>query len=286
VLTDASAAAGAALPCATLRAEVGSIYEQELDLALHMVREAGREIMKHYQTALVVEAKRDHSPVTIADRNAEELVRTIIARETPAWGVVGEELGVSNAEHARRWFIDPIDGTKSFVCGVPLFGTLLALVEDGVPLVGVIALHALGHTLWARKGGGAFVDGCACRVSDIETLEEAVLLDGCQTTIERLGYGDAWQGLRQRAKVARGWGDCYGHFLVATGRAEVMFDPVAMPWDIAPLGVILAEAGGRFGGVYGDTSVEAGSGVSTNGRLHSTVLAELARVPRPSSSSA
>jgi len=257
------------------------MYEQELDLALHMVREAGREIMKHYQTDLAVETKRDHTPVTIADRKAEELVRAVIARETPAWGVVGEELGVSNAEHARRWIIDPIDGTKSFICGVPLFGTLLALVENGAPLVGVIALHALGHTLWARKGGGAFVDGRACRVSGIERLEEAVLLDGCQTTIERLGYGDAWQRLRQQAKIARGWGDCYGHFLVATGRAEVMFDPIARPWDIAPLGVILPEAGGQFSDVSGDASVEAGSGVSTNGWLHSTVLAELARVPRP-----
>ena len=256
------------------------MYEQELDLALHMVREAGREIMKHYQTDLAVETKRDLTPVTIADRKAEELVRAVIARETPAWGVVGEELGVSNAEHARRWIIDPIDGTKSFICGVPLFGTLLALVENGAPLVGVIALHALGHTLWARKGGGAFVDGRACRVSGIERLEEAVLLDGCQTTIERLGYGDAWQRLRQQAKIARGWGDCYGHFLVATGRAEVMFDPIARPWDIAPLGVILPEAGGQFSDVSGDASVEAGSGVSTNGWLHPTVLAELARVPR------
>jgi histidinol-phosphatase len=258
------------------------MYEQELDLALYMAREAGREIMKHYQTDLVVETKRDLTPVTIADRKAEELVRGIIARETPDWGIVGEEFGVSNPEHPRRWIVDPVDGTKSFVCGVPLFGTLLALVENGVPLVGVIALHALGRTLWASQGGGAFVDGRACRVSGIERIEDAVLLDGCQTTIERLGYGDVWQGLRERAKVARGWGDCYGHFLVATGKAEIMFDPIAMPWDIAPLGVILAEAGGSFSGVSGDASVEAGSGISTNGRLHAAVLAELARVPRPS----
>ncbi len=257
------------------------MYQQELDLALHMAREAGREILKHYRTDLVVETKRDHTPVTIADRNAEELVRAIIARETPAWGVVGEEFGVSNPEHARCWIVDPVDGTKSFVCGAPLFGTLLALVENGEPIVGVIALHALGHTLWATRGGGAFVDGRSCRVSGIATIEEATLLDGCQTTIERLGYGDAWRGLRQRARLARGWGDCYGHFLVATGGAEVMFDPVAAVWDIAPLAVILSEAGGRFSGVDGSLSIEAGSGVSTNGRLHPAVLAELGRVPRP-----
>jgi len=257
------------------------MYEQELDLALHMVREAGREIMKHYQTDLVVEAKHDLTPVTIADRKAEELMREIIARETPTWGALGEELGLSNPEHARRWIIDPIDGTKSFICGVPLFGTLLALVENGVPLVGVAALHALGHTLWACKGSGAFVDGQACRVSGIDRIGDAVLLDGCQTTIERLGYSDAWRRLRQQAKIARGWGDCYGHFLVATGRAEVMFDPIAMPWDVAALAVILPEAGGRFSGTSGDTSIEAGSGVSTNGRLHAAVIAELSQVPRP-----
>jgi myo-inositol-1(or 4)-monophosphatase len=254
------------------------MYQQELDLALHMAREAGREILKHYRTDLVVETKRDRTPVTIADRNAEEIVRAIIARETPGWGVVGEEFGVASAGHARRWIVDPIDGTKSFVCGVPLFGTLLALVENEEPIVGVIALHALGHALWATKGGGAFVDGRPCRVSGIATLEEAVLLDGCQTTIERLGYGEAWRTLRRRAKMARGWGDCYGHFLVATGGAEVMFDPVAMVWDVAPLAVILAEAGGRFSGVDGSPSIEAGSGVSTNGRLHGAVLAELVRV--------
>jgi len=247
----------------------------ELELARHMAAEAGREILKHYQSDLVVETKRDHTPVTIADRKAEERVRAIMERETPGWGIVGEELGVANEGHARRWIVDPVDGTKSFICGVPFFGTLLALVEDGEPLLGVIALHALGHTLWATKGGGAFVDGHPAHVSGIESLEEAALLDGCQTTIERLGYGAAWRALRHRAKMARGWGDCYGHFLVATGGAEVMFDPVAMVWDLAPLAVILPEAGGEFSGVDGSRSIDAGSGVSTNGRLHGAVLAAL-----------
>jgi myo-inositol-1(or 4)-monophosphatase len=252
------------------------MYEHELELALHMAREAGREVLKHYRSDLVVETKRDQTPVTIADRNAEERVRAIAARETPEWGVVGEEFGTANPAHPRCWVVDPIDGTKAFVCGVPLFGTLLALVENREPVVGVIALHALGHTLWASKGGGAFVDGHPCRVSSIDKLEEAVLLDGCQTTIERLGHGDACQRLRRQAKMARGWGDCYGHFLVATGRAEVMFDPTAMTWDIAPLGVILPEAGGRFTGVDGSLSIDAGSGISTNGRLHAPVLDALA----------
>jgi histidinol-phosphatase len=253
------------------------MYQKELELARHMAAEAGREIMKHFRTDLVVETKRDDTPVTIADRGAEEIIRSIIERETPGWGVMGEEFGTTHPESPHRWIVDPVDGTKSFVCGVPLFGTLLALVENGTPVVGVIALHALGHTLWATRGGGAFVDGVKCCVSAVDRLEEAVVLDGCQTTLERLGYGEAWARLRQRAKLARGWGDCYGHFLVATGRAEVMVDAVAATWDVAPLGVILAEAGGRFSGVDGSASIEAGSGVSTNGRLHDLVLTELKR---------
>jgi myo-inositol-1(or 4)-monophosphatase len=253
------------------------MYAKELELARHMALEAGREIMKYFQTDLVVETKRDDTPVTIADRRAEEIVRAIIERETPGWGVTGEEFGTVNPEAPRRWIVDPVDGTKAFVCGVPLFGTLLALVENGAPVVGVIALHALGHTLWASRGEGAFVDGARCQVSGIDRLEDAVLLDGCQTTLERLGYGAAWARLRQRAKLARGWGDCYGHFLVATGRAEVMLDAVAAAWDVAPLGVILPEAGGRFSALDGNPSIEGGSGVSTNGHLHDLVLVELAR---------
>jgi histidinol-phosphatase len=251
------------------------VYEAELELAQRLAREAGREIMRHFRTDLVVEKKRDDTPVTIADRKGEEIVRSIVERETPGWGVMGEEFGTSNPEHPRRWIVDPVDGTKSFVSGVPLFGTLIALVDNSVPVVGVIALHALGHTLWARQGGGAFVDGEPCHVSGVDRIEEAVLLDGCGTTIERLGYGEPWTRLRHRAKMARGWGDCYGHFLVATGRAEVMFDAIAMPWDLAPLAVILPEAGGRFSGASGNPSIEAGSGVSTNGKLNQIVLDEL-----------
>jgi myo-inositol-1(or 4)-monophosphatase len=251
-------------------------HADELKLALHMVAEARREIMAYFRTDLTIEKKRDDTPVTIADRKAEERMRAIIERETPGYGIIGEEFGNQNEGHARRWVIDPIDGTKSFICGVPLFGTLLALMENGKPIVGVIDLPALGHTLSASEGGGAFVDGTRAQVSGIDQLEEAVLLDGCTTTMEVLGFAEPWQRLRRRAKMARGWGDCYGHFLVATGRAEVMVDPVAAVWDVAPLGIILPEAGGRFSSLAGTASVFDNSGISTNGRLHDGVLGEFA----------
>jgi myo-inositol-1(or 4)-monophosphatase len=229
------------------------MHADELKLALHMVSEARQVILEHFRTDLVVETKRDDTPVTIADRKAEECIRAIIDRETPGYGVVGEEFGTQNEGHSRRWVIDPIDGTKAFVCGVPLFGTL----------------HA-------TRGGGAVVDGTPAHVSGIDRIEEAALLDGCSTTMEILGYEEPWKRLRRRAKLARGWGDCYGHFLVATGRAEVMVDPVAAVWDVAPLAVILPEAGGRFTSLGGNVSITENSGVSTNGHLHAAIVSEFA----------
>jgi myo-inositol-1(or 4)-monophosphatase len=138
--------------------------------------------------------------------------------------------------------------------------------------LGLIDLPALGETLWAVKGGGCFRNGIPCRVSAVAQVEEALLLDGSATTMERLGYGPAWADLRRRARLHRGWGDCYGHFLVATGAAEVMADPVVEIWDIAPMAVILPEAGGRFTSLLGHDGVTHRSGLSTNGLLHDEVV--------------
>ncbi len=236
-------------------------YLGELKLALKMAEAAGKEIMRHFGTGLRVETKADDSPVTLADRRAEEIIREWIARETPGYGIIGEEFGAQTGTATREWVVDPIDGTKSFVAEVPLFGTLIALLEEGRPIVGVVALPALGQTLYASLGGGAFMNGQPCRVSSISRIEASVLLDGCITSMESHGYGDAWGSLRRRAKVHRGWGDCYGHFLVATGRAEVMVDPVVSVWDVAPLGIILPEAGGRFTSLEGENTVVGNSGV-------------------------
>ena len=171
--------------------------------------------------------------------------------------------------------IDPIDGTKAFIHGVPLFGTLLALCEDGQPVVGVVVLPALGNTLSAARGLGATLDGRPCRVSRVPRLEEAFLLDGSITTMERQGHAAAWLALRNRVKLHRGWGDCYGHFLVSTGRAEAMIDPSVSIWDIAPFAVILPEAGGRFSSLSGAASITEKSGVSSNGKIHGDILEAL-----------
>jgi myo-inositol-1(or 4)-monophosphatase len=248
-------------------------YREELDLAVHLAGEAGKAILPHFQTVLQVEIKSDNSPVTLADRKAEELLRTLMEKHTPDYGIIGEEFGGAPTGKGREWVIDPIDGTKAFIHGVPLFGTLLALLDEGRPVVGVCALPALGHVLAASAGGGCTLDGARCGVSAPETVEESLLLDGSVTTMERLGYGPRWAALRKRAKLHRGWGDCYGHLLVAVGRAEAMVDPIVSIWDVAPFAVILPEAGGRFSAFSGNASITEQSGISTNGKIHEAILA-------------
>jgi histidinol-phosphatase len=256
-------------------------YREEAELALEMAREAGRIILPHFRAAasLRVETKADNSPVTIADRNAEEALRKLMEKHTPGYGIIGEEFGATAGRADREWVIDPIDGTKAFIHGVPLFGTLLALLEDGEPVVGVISLPALGQVMHASKGGGCRLDGAPCRVSTAARVEDSLLLDGSATTMERLGHGPAWAALRKRAKLHRGWGDCYGHMLVACGRAEAMVDPIVSIWDVAPLGVILPEAGGRFSAFSGRNSITENSGISSNGLIHGEILAGLGQGP-------
>jgi histidinol-phosphatase len=253
-------------------------YRDELAFALSLADDSRRIIREKFGSAMKVEWKGDNTPVTVTDRAVEEALRARMARETPDYGVIGEEFGREPGSARREWVVDPIDGTKAFIHGVPLFGTLIALLEDGKPVVGLIDLPvvgAQGERVWAARGGGAYRNGAPCRVSEIDRLDESLLLDGSATTMERLGYGPAWAALRRDARLHRGWGDCYGHFLVATGAAEVMADPIVEIWDIAPMAVILPEAGGRFTSIRGADDLGERSGLSTNGRLHEEILAKL-----------
>ncbi len=256
-------------------------YREEMELALTMASEAGKIILPHFRDAasLRVETKADKSPVTIADRSAEEALRKLMETHTPGYGIIGEEFGTVAGRTDREWVIDPIDGTKAFIHGVPLFGTLLALLEKGRPVVGVISLPALGQVLYATDGGGCFLDGKPCHVSPVSRIEDSLLLDGSTTTMERLGHGPAWAALRTRAKLHRGWGDCYGHMLVACGRAEAMFDPIVSIWDVAPMAVILPEAGGRFSALSGEVSITENSGLSSNGLIHAEILRSFGPLP-------
>jgi myo-inositol-1(or 4)-monophosphatase len=226
------------------------------NLALRASALAEGIILRHYQTELSVQFKPDATPVTIADQQAEEAVRNFFAQETPDFGFIGEETGIANPGADWLWVLDPIDGTKSFVHEVPLFGTLLALAYKGEPVVGIIRLPALRQVLVAAKGAGAWLNGeQRVHCSTVNQTSEALVLSGTINTMEAKGYGDWFGNLRRGARLYRGWGDCYGYFMVATGRAEVMCDPVCSLWDIAPYPVIFAEAGGVFRTLQGDSKI-------------------------------
>lgn len=242
-----------------------------LAFAIQTAIDAGRIALAHYQTDVAVELKADRSPVTLADRGAEQAIRQAIADRFPDHSVVGEEYGADDRPSSFRWVVDPIDGTKSFVRGVPLFGTLIGLEIDGRVEVGVCHLPALGETVAAATGLGCTWNGRTARVSDTRTLEEATVLfsDG-RMLGERLG--DRRQAFERATGLLRTWGDCYGYCLVATGRADVMIDPAMNPWDCAALVPILREAGGRFTDWTGAERIDGGDAVGTNGELHDAVL--------------
>lgn len=248
----------------------GAVAQEAVDFAVDAARRAGRITLQWYQQpGLPVSAKSDGTPVTEADYAAERLLRSEISAVYPDDAIWGEEEGVWAGRTGRTWVIDPIDGTKAFVQGVPLYATLLAMVDDRGPAVGVIALPALDEHVWAGRGRGAYWNGVPCRVSDHAGLE------GSYVCTSGLGYWPETALDRVRAAGARvrTWGDAYGYALVATGRAEAMVDPECFDWDVAPMSVIMAEAGGRFSDVAGSDEWRTGSAVGTNGLLHEDLLA-------------
>jgi histidinol-phosphatase len=243
-----------------------------LEFAVEAAWQAGRLTLSHFQSGVPAERKEDNTPVTLADREAEQLLRDMIARHWPDHGIIGEEFGHLNSDAYYTWIIDPIDGTKSFVSGVPLYGTLLALTEGERPLVGVAHFPALDDTLYARRGGGCFWNGRRARVSTKENLSEAVLLASEFTYFHLTNRWDAWQRLVNQTYIQRTWGDAYGYFLVATGRAEIMLDPAMHVWDCAPLQVIMEEAGGTFTDWKGTPTIYGHESVATNGALFEQVM--------------
>lgn len=242
-------------------------YRNLLEFAVEVAWRAGRAALAHYQTGIAAETKPDASPVTAADRNAEQIARDLITTKFPHDGIIGEEFGSVRTEASRRWILDPIDGTRSFIRGVPLFGCLLALEEDGDPVIGVMYFPALEETVYAAVGEGCWWNGRRALVSDETSLERAMILTTDIDSIEQENLSAGWNRVRSRAGTMRTWGDCYGHALVATGRAEAMFDPIMSVWDAAALKPIVEEAGGVFTDWHGTATHMGGSAVSTNTAL-------------------
>ena len=244
---------------------------------LHAVSEvatlAANIALQHFRTGISIETKHDGSPVTIADRSAEAAAREWIVQRFPNDGVLGEEFGEDRPGSRRRWIIDPIDGTVSFVRQVPLWGTLVAVEEEGRVLAGAACYPAVGEIIAAATGQGCWHNGSACGVSDVSSLSHATVLttdDRFQSSTRRRS---AWIELADRAYIARTWGDCYGYLLVATGRAEAMLDDVTNAWDAACLQPIIEEAGGVLTDFRGNQTPFGGSVIATNRRLAHKVRA-------------
>jgi len=243
-----------------------------LDFGVRLAREAGEITLRYFRKEFETRLKGKDNFVTQADVEAEEFLRRRIIEKFPDDAIIGEEGGESVGSSGRRWIIDPIDGTYSFVHGVPFYGVLLGVEIDGEPSVGVINIPALGEIVYAAKGAGCFWNGERTHVSKTAALEDALLLSTDFGTCERHGFGPAADELQRRAAMRRTWGDCYGYVLVATGRADVMLDPAMNVWDCAALLPVVEEAGGTFTDWHGRRSIHSGNAVATNGILFDEVM--------------
>ena len=252
--------------------------DERLELARTIAREAGRLTLEHFQSDdLAVDQKADFSPVTVADRGAEQLLRQRIEQRFKTDGVLGEEFPEQPGTSGYRWIVDPIDGTRSFIRGVPLYGTMVAVEREGQAVIGVVYLPALDEMAHAALGQGTWhqrgdAPPARASVSSIAPLS-AGLLTSSDTRWPGEARQHAYTHLQQACGTSRTWGDCYGYILVATGRAEVMIDPIMNVWDAAAVAPIVTEAGGTFTDWQGKSTIHAGEAIATNGKILDEVLA-------------
>lgn len=240
----------------------------DLELALRLADVAdGISLGRFRARDLRVETKPDATPVTEADLAVEEALRAVLAEERPEDAVLGEEAGATGGG-ARRWLIDPIDGTRNYLRGVPVWATLIALEEDGRVRLGVVSAPALHRRWWAERGAGAHVEGDRVHVSAIHRVEDAVLSFALEHPLPSL-VAETWH--------ARGYGDFWGHMLVAEGAVDGTIDALGVsPWDLAAVQVIVEEAGGTFTDFRGGHRIDGGSAISSNGHLHGALLGAVA----------
>ncbi|HLW16423.1 MAG TPA: inositol monophosphatase family protein [Actinomycetota bacterium] len=251
-------------------------YDQELAAMQGWLDATDRIAMDHFRVDVPYKSKDDGTPVTEADVAIEEVLRKAIQETYPEDAVVGEEGGTAgDPKGDRRWIIDPIDGTKNFRRGIPIFATLIALEEKGSIVAGVVSAPAINCRWFARKGGGAFRDGTKISVSKVKEVALAEISSGGVGTIAQSGLEEKFAALCQQAARHRGFGDFWGHCLVAQGSMDVMLDPEVAVWDLAALKIIVEEAGGKMTSAIGEDRIDGGSALTTNGNLHDEVVRAL-----------
>lgn len=236
-----------------------------------LANESEKIISEYFRKKIEIEAKDDSSPVTIADKKSEEVMRKLIMREFPEHGIIGEEFGEYNPNAKYKWILDPIDGTKSFICGTPLFGTLIALLKDNNPVLGAINFPILKEYLIGDNEISE-LNGRKVTVKSCDDISSAILLITDYLNFEKYRSISGLNKLIKKVKLFRTWGDCYGYYLVATGYADIMIDPIMSPWDLMALIPIIRGAGGTITDYYGNDPVKGNSIVATAGIIHNDVI--------------
>jgi histidinol-phosphatase len=245
--------------------------DKRLEVAIAAAQAAGEIALRYFRTRLTVEYKSDRSPVTQADRECEQRITAVLRAAFPDYGIVGEEFGVREGAGAT-WIIDPIDGTKNFIRGIPYFATLIGLEEDGEITAGVVYAPAIDDLLYARKGEGAFDRSGRLRVSTRNSLGDSLVLFGGIDIFRRKGHWRGFEQLVQASGRQRGFGDYFGHTFVARGQAEAMVELDLKPWDMAAVKIIIEEAGGRFTDFTGTPTIYGGNAIASNGLVHDQIV--------------
>jgi len=239
-----------------------------------LAQTSAKVIKKYFRNGISVESKSDNSPVTIADKKAEEIMRELIMKHFPEHGIFGEEFGVRNKDAEYTWILDPIDGTKSFICGVYSFGTLIGLLKNGEPIVGVYN-HPIFNDFLIGDNIETRINGEITFIRNCRELNKAVLLTTDHLNIEKYQDIKKFNKLIKKVKLYRNWGDCYGYYLLATGYADIMIDPIMSPWDLLPLIPIIKGAGGVITDYQGNDPLKGKSAIAASPHIHSEIISLL-----------
>lgn len=253
--------------------------DKRLEVAIAAAKAAGGVALRYFRSGVLVEYKRDRSPVTQADRECELRIVEILREGFPDYGVVGEEFGeiqgTAAAAGRPKWIIDPIDGTKNFIRGIPYFATLIGLEEDGEITAGVVYAPAVDDLLYAQKDYGAFDRDGRLRVSPVGSLREGLVVFGGIDVFRQAGRWSSFERLVRASGRQRGFGDYFGHTFVARGQAEAMVELDLQPWDMAAIKIVIEEAGGRFTDFTGAATIYGGNAIASNGLVHDEILSLL-----------
>ncbi|HEY7330106.1 MAG TPA: inositol monophosphatase family protein [Gemmataceae bacterium] len=250
-------------------------WRNRYELGVESAQKAGQLALRYFDGSFTVEWKPDDSPVTVADREAEKLLRQKLLAAFPNDGFLGEEFGDTQGTSGYRWIIDPIDGTRSFVRGIPLWATLVGLEYKDEQIAGIVAAPALGQTYRALRGDGAYRNDRPIRVSDVNDLSQALVFYSSLSWFIKEGHQETFLEMVRRTERTRGFGDFYGFVLVAQGSGELMVEHGVHAWDVAALKPLIEEAGGRFSDWQGGTSIHRPDVIVSNGKLHDAALAIL-----------